>query len=92
MLIAAWTKEAMLDVAARESTAEGRLRIAEEPLPPGQSLQEPLLPGPPGKRYKVVPVPQRKADTVAVAAGAVLGLTVSFLASQVGKAARSLRR
>ena len=92
MLIAAWTKEAGMDAQTRESTTDSRLRIAEEPLPPGQSLEEPLLPGPPGKRYKVVPVPQRKADTVAVAAGAVLGLTAAVLASQLGKAARSLRR
>ena len=92
MLIAAWTKEATLDAAARKSSAEGRLRIAEAPLPPEQSAVEPLLPGPPGKRYKVVPVPQRKADTVAVAAGALLGITASVLASQLGKAARSLRR
>lgn len=92
MLIAAWAKEATLDALAREAGTDGRLRIAEAPLPPGQSLEEPLLPGPPGKRYKVVPVPQRKADTVAVAAGALLGITASVLATQLGKAARSLRR
>ncbi|MEV5963314.1 YihY/virulence factor BrkB family protein [Kribbella sp. NPDC051952] len=91
MLIAAWTKEAGLDAQARV-TPEGRLRIAEEPLPPEQSVEEPLLPGPPGKRYKVIPVPQRRADTVAVAAGAVIGLTAAFMASQLGKAARSFRR
>lgn len=91
MVIAAWTKEAMLDAQARVDS-ESRLRIAEEPLPPELSVEEPLLLGPPGKRYKVVPVPQRKADTVAVAAGAVLGLTAAFMASQLGKAARSLRR
>ena len=55
-------------------------------------MEEPLLLGSPGKRYKVVPVPQRKADTVAVAAGALLGVTASVLLSQLGKAARSLRR
>jgi len=91
MLIAAWTKEASLDAAARELN-ETRLRMAEEPLPPGQSMEEPLLPGPPGKRYKVVPVPQRRADTVAVAAGAVLGLTAAVLGSQVTRMARLLRR
>jgi membrane protein len=89
MLIAAWTKEASLDAA---EVSERRLRLSEEPLPPGQSVAEPLLPGPPGKRFKVVPVPQRTADSVAVAAGAVLGLTVAVLGSQLGKAARSLRR
>ena len=91
MVVAAWTKEATLDATAREE-AEGRLRIAEEPLPPELSVEEPLLPGPPGKRYKVVPVPQKKADTVAVAAGAVLGITAVTLVSQLAKAARSFRR
>ncbi|MFI6828051.1 MULTISPECIES: YihY/virulence factor BrkB family protein [unclassified Kribbella] len=92
MVVAAWAKEATLDAAAREVSDEGRLRIAEEPLPPELSVEEPLLPGPPGKRYKVVPVPQRKADTVAVAAGAVLGITAMTLVSQLAKAARTLRR
>ncbi|WP_433166198.1 YihY/virulence factor BrkB family protein [Kribbella sp. CA-247076] len=92
MLIAAWTKEASLDAWEREHSEERRLEIAEEPLPPGQSVHEPLLPGPPGKRYKVVPVPQKKADTVAVAAGALLGVTASAIALQLTKAARSLRR
>ncbi|TCC64367.1 YihY/virulence factor BrkB family protein [Kribbella pittospori] len=92
MVVAAWTKEATLDAAAREATDEGRLRIAEEPLPPELSVQEPLLPGPPGKRYKVVPVPQKKADTVSVAAGAVLGITAVTLVSQLAKAARTFRR
>ncbi|MGW6278223.1 YihY/virulence factor BrkB family protein [Kribbella sp. NPDC055071] len=82
MLIAAWTKEAELDAQARVEAAE--------PVP--EPVDEPLLLGPPGKRFKVVPVPQRKADTVAVAAGAVLGLTAAIMASQLGKAARSLRR
>jgi len=89
MLIAAWAKEASLDAA---EVSENRLRLSEEPLPPAQSVEEPLLPGPPGKRFKVVPVPQRKADTVAVAAGAVLGATLTTLAVQAGRAARSLRR
>jgi membrane protein len=82
MLIAAWTKEAELD-------AQARVEAAEPVAEPGE---EPLLLGPPGKRFKVVPVPQRRADTVAVAAGAVLGLTAAVMASQLGKAARSLRR
>ncbi|MEU4608513.1 YihY/virulence factor BrkB family protein [Kribbella sp. NPDC023972] len=82
MLLAAWTKEASLDAWAREHSDERRLQIAEEPL----------LPGPPGKRYTVVPVPQKKADTVAVAAGALLGVTASALAVQLAKAARSIRR
>jgi len=79
MLIAAWTKEATVDA-----------RLLDEddvPVP-----EEPFLAGPAGKRYKVVPVPQRTADTVAVAAGALLGVTAAVLGSQLGKAARSLRR
>ncbi|WP_328523871.1 YihY/virulence factor BrkB family protein [Kribbella sp. NBC_00359] len=86
MVIAAWTKEATLD-----AQAPGEAEPEPEPAEP-ELVEEPLLLGPPGKRYKVVPVPQRKADTVAVAAGAVLGVTVSILAAQVGRAARSLRR
>jgi membrane protein len=82
MLIAAWTKEATLDARVAVEAA------APEPEP----VEEPLLPGPPGKRYKVVPVPQKKADTVAVAAGALLGVTVSALALQLAKAARVVRR
>ncbi|GAA0595909.1 YihY/virulence factor BrkB family protein [Kribbella sandramycini] len=88
MLIAAWTKEAALDAEARAATDDARLRIAEAPLPP----YEPLLPGPPGKRYKVVPIPQKKADTVAVTAGAVVGIALTTIAVQLTKAARSLRR
>jgi len=82
MLIAAWTKEASLD-ARHQEHAQHAVR---------EPVEEPLLPGPPGKRYKVVPVPQRKADTVAVAAGAVLGVTLSALVVQAGRAARSFRR
>ncbi|MFC9694818.1 YihY/virulence factor BrkB family protein [Kribbella sp. NPDC056951] len=89
MLIAAWTKEAGLDAIARETDEAARLRIAEAPLP---AFEEPLLLGPPGKRYKVVPIPQKKADTVAVAAGAVLGMAATTIALQLVKAARSVRR
>lgn len=90
MLIAAWTKEASLDAWAR---AEADVPAAdEEAQAAAEPAEEPLLPGPPGKRYKVVPVPQRRADTVAVAAGAVLGATATVLAAQLTRAARSLRR
>jgi membrane protein len=89
MLIAAWTKEASMDVAVE---SESRLAISDEPLPAGQSQEEPLLLGPPGKRYKVVPIPQRRADTVAVAAGAVLGATLTTVAVQAARAVRSIRR
>ncbi|MGW7684268.1 YihY/virulence factor BrkB family protein [Kribbella sp. NPDC054772] len=89
MLIAAWTKEATLDARAVEqpeeepAAAEGTGRAVE---------QEPLLLGPPGKRYKVIPIPERKADTVAVAAGAVLGATLTTLAVQTVRAVRAVRR
>jgi membrane protein len=92
MLIAAWTKEATLDAMAREADDTARLRIAEAPLPAGLSVDEPLLLGPPGKRYKVVPIPQKKADTVAVTAGAVLGVAATTIAVQLTKALRSTRR
>ncbi|WP_410789843.1 YihY/virulence factor BrkB family protein [Kribbella sp. C-35] len=82
MLVAAWTKEATLDAKATEPAE----------LPSGPVEVEPLLLGPPGKRYKVVPIPDRKADTVAVAAGAVLGATLTTLAVQGLRAVRSVRR
>lgn len=81
MLVAAWTKEAA--VVVPEAAAEPEVVEEEE---------EPLLLGPPGKRYKVVPVPQRKADTVAVAAGAVIGVTLTTVAVQFVRAVRSVRR
>jgi membrane protein len=84
MLVAAWTKEATLDHPRHAGEAA---RAAESPADP-----DGLLPGPPGKRYKVVPIPARKADTVAVAAGAVLGATATALAVQLARATRSLRR
>jgi membrane protein len=81
MLIAAWTKEATVD---RQVVAEPALSAPVE--------EEPLLLGPPGKRYKVIPIPERKADTVAVAAGAVLGATLTTLAVQGIRAVRAVRR
>jgi membrane protein len=91
MLVAAWTKEATLD---REPATEDATKTA---APAGTTREataerEPLLLGPPGKRFKVVPVPERKADTVAVAAGAVLGATVTTLAVQAVRAVRAVRR
>jgi membrane protein len=86
MLIAAWTKEASLDARAAEESAEAESETETD------AESEPLLLGPPGKRYKVVPVPARKADTVAVAAGAVVGVTVTTLAVQAARAVRSVRR
>jgi membrane protein len=85
MLIAAWTKEATLDAKAAEPAEPAA-------LPSGPAEIEPLLLGPPGKRYQVVPIPERKADTVAVAAGAVLGATLTTLAVQGIRAVRSVRR
>jgi membrane protein len=105
MLIAAWTKEASLDAHEREkATAGTREKASARTQKAGartrakadarvsEPVDEPLLPGPPGKRYKVVPVPQRKADSVAVAAGALLGVTATVLAAQLARAARSVRR
>jgi membrane protein len=85
MLVAAWTKEATVDATATGPEPE------PAPEPPGVEA-EPLLLGPPGKRYKVVPIPERKADAVAVAAGAVLGATLTTLAVQAVRAVRSVRR
>ncbi len=81
MLIAAWTKEASLD----------RAPVVVEVETP-EPMEEPLLKGPPGKRYKVIPIPAKKADSVAVAAGAVLGATAAALTFQLARAAKSLRR
>ncbi|TDW15341.1 YihY/virulence factor BrkB family protein [Kribbella kalugense] len=81
MLVAAWTKEATVD-----------LRVVEEEAAPEPVEEEPLLLGPPGKRFKVVPIPERQADTVAVAAGAVLGATLTTIAVQAVRAVRSVRR
>ncbi len=103
MLIAAWTKEATLDHRWHTGEAEEAARAAmpfETPssIPSYAAVREPepdedgLLPGPPGKKYKIVPIPQRKADTVAVAAGAILGATATALAVQLTRAGRSLRR
>ena len=95
MVIAAWTKEATLDAHVRETVEalpEPETVSAPVSGPVVGPVEEPLLLGPPGKRYKVVPIPQRKADTVAVAAGAVLGVTLTTLAVQAGRAVRSLRR
>lgn len=103
MLIAAWTKEATLDhrwhTGEAEEAARAALHFDAEAASPyagsaGSSAIGPdgLLPGPPGKKYKVVPIPARKADTVSVAAGALLGATATALAVQMGRAARSLRR
>jgi len=101
MLIAAWTKEATLDYRWHTGEAEEAARAAmpfgrESSVPASRRTPEAdddgLLPGPPGKKFKVVPIPERKADTVAVAAGAVLGATATALAVQLARAARSLRR
>jgi membrane protein len=99
MLIAAWTKEATLDYRWHTGEAEEAARAAmpfesDAPYPTAARTADPdgLLPGPPGKKYKVVPIPARKADTVAVAAGAVLGMTATAIAVQLAKATRSLKR
>ena len=63
--------------------------LDREPAPETETATEIA---PPIKQYKVVPVPERKADTVAVAAGAVLGVTASALALQAVRALRAVRR
>lgn len=106
MLIAAWTKEATLDYRWHTGEAEEAARAAmpfetDQPAYAARSARpsassgpdaDGLLPGPPGKKYKVIPIPARKADTVAVAAGALLGATATALTVQLARAARSLRR
>ncbi|MGZ0148486.1 YihY/virulence factor BrkB family protein [Kribbella sp. WER1] len=85
MLIAAWTEEATRD---RHPATEPSALEPSSPEPEA----EPLRLGPPGKRYKIIPIPERKADTVAVAAGAVLGATATTLAVQAVRAVRAVRR
>lgn len=100
MLIAAWTKEATLDhrwhTGEAEEAARAAMPFETDPPSTPHHATEPspgaLLPGPPGKKYKVIPIPARKADTVAVAAGALLGATATALAVQATRAARSLKR
>ncbi|NEA31566.1 YihY/virulence factor BrkB family protein [Streptomyces sp. SID13031] len=103
MLIAAWTKEATLDHRWHTGEAEEPARAAmpfeaapSTPYATAARTAAPdadgLLPGPPGKKYKVIPIPARKADTVAVAAGALLGVTATAIAVQLGRAARALKR
>ena len=85
MLIAAWAKEATLDHEARLAEHE----LAAGDVPPAAVLPRRSAPAP-NTSYKVVPVPDRKADTVAVAAGAVLGATVTALGVLAGRSARTL--
>jgi membrane protein len=100
MLIAAWTKEATLDHRWHTGEAEEAARAAmpfdsersSTPYAPAARSADGLLPGPPGKKYKVIPIPARKADTVAVVAGALLGATATALAVQLTRATRSLKR
>jgi membrane protein len=86
MLIAAWAKEATLD---HEARAAGTEELAPGNVPPAAVLPPRSAPAP-GTSYKVVPVPARKADTVAVAAGAVLGATVTVFGVLVGRGARTV--
>jgi membrane protein len=78
MLIAAWTKEATLDYRWHTGEAAEAARVA--------------LPVPAGIEYKVVPIPERKADTVAVAAGVLLGVTATAIAVALGRAIRTVTR
>jgi membrane protein len=101
MLIAAWTKEATLDhrwhTGEAEEAARAAMPFEAEPSAPYATAArtadpDGLLPGPPGKKYKVIPIPARKADTVAVAAGAILGVTATAIAVQLARATRSFKR
>jgi membrane protein len=90
MLIAAWAKEATLDSVSEAEEASD----TESSTATNDASRQPaaLHPGLAGKKYQVIPVPQRKADTVAVAAGAVLGATATAVAVQLTRAVRSFRR
>jgi len=103
MLVAAWAKEATLDHRWHTGEAAEAARAAlPDPAPAGTSARRAagvgagrpgdLLPRPGGTRYKVVPIPERKADTVAVAAGALLGVTATVVAVAVGRAVRLFAR
>ena len=91
MLIAAWAKEATLDERAAEAEEASD---AESSTATNDAWSQPaaLHPGLAGKKFKVIPIPERKADTVAVAAGAVLGATATAVAVQLTRAVRSFRR
>jgi membrane protein len=90
MLIAAWAKEATLDerVAEAEEAPDTEPSTATNDAPRQPAA---LPPGLAGKKFKVIPIPERKADTVAVAAGAVLGATATAVAVQLTRAVRSFR-
>jgi membrane protein len=78
MLIAAWAKEATIDHDWHTGEAE---RAAKAALP---VVEPAVLPA-----YRTVEIPQRKADTVAVAAGAVLGVTATAITMTAARAART---
>lgn len=90
MLIAAWAKEATVDerAAEAEEASDTEPNTATYDASPQPAA---LHPGPAGKKFKVIPIPERKADTVAVAAGAVLGATATAVAVQLTRAVRSFR-
>jgi membrane protein len=89
MLIAAWAKEATVDQRAAEAKEAPESSTATNAASPQPAA---LPPGLAGKKFKVIPIPERKADTVAVAAGAVLGATAAAIAVQLTRAVRSFRR
>jgi membrane protein len=89
MLIAAWAKEATVDQRAAEAEEAPEPSTATNAASPQPAA---LHPGPAGKKFKVIPIPERKADTVAVAAGAVLGATAAAVAVQLTRAVRTFRR
>jgi membrane protein len=84
MLIAAWAKEATLD-------HERRTAWAGQPEPETRPAREPVTAATSGgTAYKVVPIPDRKADPVAVVAGAVLGAIATGMAVTVSRAFRTV--
>ncbi len=87
MLIAAWAKEAILDHQARTGQSAEYEHAAAIGAARDQSVTAQPVPA-----YRTVQIPQRKADTVAVAAGAVLGATATAITLTFTRAARTVLR
>lgn len=81
MLIAAWAKEAALDVEARQVAARRVLAGSRGEPRPDERRPRPAV--------QTDAVSQRSADKVAVAAGAVLGATATAIAVTTARALRS---
>ncbi len=82
MMVAAWSKEASLDIAARQAKVEKPADLIGsrgEPRP-DERRPRPAYPG--------AVISQRRADKVSVAAGAVLGATATAIVVTTARAAR----